>query len=124
MRRIAPEASRNAPPLQLDIDRREALVGGTPIPLTDKEYAILELLVLAGGRPVCADAIGSRLFGSVCAPGPIITFHLCRLLKKLTRARARPVIGAATDGSHAFLSPHRTHPGPAGGARAEPEGLT
>ncbi len=52
-------------PLQLNLDSREVSVNGTPIHLTGKEYAILELLVLRKGMVLTKEAFLNHLYGGM-----------------------------------------------------------
>jgi two-component system, OmpR family, response regulator len=51
-------------PLELTIGEPRVLLDGTPVDLTAREYALLELLAVRAGRVVNKSQIGSRLAGS------------------------------------------------------------
>ncbi len=81
-------------PLELNLDSREVLVNGTPIHLTGKEYAILELLVLRKGMVLTKDAFLNHLYGGMDEPEmKIIDVFICKLRKKLAQAGADNLIG-------------------------------
>ncbi len=50
-------------PLELTIGEPRVLLDGTPVDLTAREYALLELLALRAGRVVNKSQIGTRLAG-------------------------------------------------------------
>ncbi len=50
-------------PISIDRARHEVSVGGKPVALTPKEFALLELLVEAGGRVLTHAAILERIWG-------------------------------------------------------------
>lgn len=80
--------------LQLNLDSREVTVDGTPVHLTGKEYAILELLVLRKGMVLTKEAFLNHLYGGMDEPEmKIIDVFICKLRKKLAQAGAGSVIG-------------------------------
>jgi len=80
--------------LQLNLDSREVLVGGKPVHLTGKEYAILELLVLRKGMVLTKEAFLNHLYGGMDEPEmKIIDVFICKLRKKLAQAGASSLIG-------------------------------
>lgn len=81
-------------PLQLNLDSREVLAGGTPIHLTGKEYAILELLVLRKGMVLTKEMFLNHLYGGMDEPEmKIIDVFICKLRKKLATAGVEDIIG-------------------------------
>lgn len=73
--------------LTLNLGLHEATVAGTPIHLTGKEYAILELLVLRKGMVVTKEAFLNHLYGGMDEPElKIIDVFICKLRKKLSLA--------------------------------------
>ena len=81
-------------PLQLNLDSREVSVDSTPVHLTGKEYAILELLVLRKGMVLTKDAFLNHLYGGMDEPEmKIIDVFVCKLRKKLQAAGAGHLIG-------------------------------
>lgn len=80
--------------LCLNLGSREAAVAGTPIHLTGKEYAILELLMLRKGMVLTKEAFLNHLYGGMDEPEvKIIDVFICKLRKKLAQAGADNVIG-------------------------------
>jgi two-component system OmpR family response regulator len=49
-------------PLQLDTARRQVAVDGSPVPLTAREYGLLEYLALRAGQVVTRTAIWEHLY--------------------------------------------------------------
>jgi len=73
--------------LAVNLDARRAEVAGQPVPLTGKEYAVLELLALRQGMTVTKDMFLSHLYGGRDEPElKIIDVFLCKLRKKLAAA--------------------------------------
>jgi DNA-binding response OmpR family regulator len=54
--------------LSLDPARRTATRGGRPLALTHKEFAVLECLLAAGGRPVSAEELLQRVWDEATNP--------------------------------------------------------
>ncbi len=80
--------------VQLNLDSHEVLVKGTVVPLTGKEYAILELLTLRKGMILTKEAFLNHLYGGMDEPEmKIIDVFICKLRKKLRAAGAANVIG-------------------------------
>ncbi|CAH2604156.1 Cell cycle response regulator CtrA [Rhodovastum atsumiense] len=80
--------------LQLNLDSREVRVGGLPVHLTGKEYAILELMVLRKGMVLTKEAFLNHLYGGMDEPEmKIIDVFICKLRKKLALAGADNLIG-------------------------------
>ena len=64
--------------LSLNLGSREATVAGTPIHLTGKEYAILELLMLRKGMVLTKEAFLNHLYGGMDEPEvKIIDVFIC-----------------------------------------------
>ena len=79
--------------MQLNLDSRDGSVNGTPVHLTGKEYAILELLVLRKGMVLTKDAFLNHLYGGLDEPEmKIIDVFVCKLRKKLQAAGAANLI--------------------------------
>ena len=80
--------------LTLNLGSCEATVAGTPVHLTGKEYAILELLVLRKGMVLTKEAFLNHLYGGMDEPEvKIIDVFICKLRKKLSQAGANNFIG-------------------------------
>ncbi len=73
-------------PLSLDTTRREAFVNGTSLPLTAREFAILEFLMHNRGRAISRFAIAEHVWGDAFDPFSMSNFidvHMSNLRKKL-----------------------------------------
>jgi two-component system cell cycle response regulator CtrA len=80
--------------VELNLDSREVRVGSTPVHLTGKEYAILELLVLRKGMILTKESFLNHLYGGIDEPEmKIIDVFICKLRKKLAQAGAENLIG-------------------------------
>lgn len=102
-------------PVQLKLDVREVAVNGTPVHLTGKEYAILELLVLRRGMVLTKEAFLSHLYGGMDEPeAKIIDVFICKLRRKLSDAGAPSVIGTVWGRGYTVRDPvTRSAPAPA-----------
>jgi two-component system, cell cycle response regulator CtrA len=70
--------------LVVRLDAQRAEIAGQPVPLTVKEYQMLEVLALRRGTPVTKDMFLSHLYGGRDEPGlKIIDVFMCKLRKKL-----------------------------------------
>ena len=95
-------------PLQLNLDSREVSVGGRPVHLTGKEYAILELLVLRKGMVLTKETFLNHLYGGMDEPEmKIIDVFICKLRKKLAQAGADNLIGTAWGRGYLMREPER-----------------
>jgi two-component system cell cycle response regulator CtrA len=75
--------------LTVNLDSRIATVGGYPLNLTGKEYAILEYMALRKGNTCTKEQIMNRLYGGRDEPElKIIDVFICKLRKKLRLAGA------------------------------------
>ena len=73
--------------VQLDTAARSASVAGNALPLTDKEVGLLELLLLARGRPQPQETIFATVWGYADAPGNnLVDVYVGRLRRKLSTA--------------------------------------
>lgn len=72
--------------LEVDQDNRRVLAGGTPVHLTDNEYAALELLIRAHGSALHRRKLFDNLYGSKRRAERNIDFLIFSLRKKLTLA--------------------------------------
>jgi len=87
--------------LQLNLDSREVLVGGTSVRLTGKEYAVLELLVLRKGMVLSKDMFLDHLYGGTGEPdSKIIDLLVSRVRKKLADAGAPDAISTVWGCGH------------------------
>ena len=73
---------------------REVTVAGTPVRLTGKEFAILELLILRMGTTLSKEALLSHLYGGMDEPeSRMIHVFVCKLRRKLALAGAPDFVG-------------------------------
>jgi two-component system cell cycle response regulator CtrA len=73
--------------LVVDLDEKMAAVGSKRIPLTTKEYQMLELLGLRKGTTITKEMFLNHLYGGMDEPElKIIDVFICKLRKKLANA--------------------------------------
>jgi len=73
--------------LAVNVDAKRAEIAGQPVPLTGKEYRMLELLALRKGMTISKDMFLSHLYGGMDEPElKIIDVFMCKLRKKLAAA--------------------------------------
>lgn len=97
--------------VQLNLDSREVLVDCAPVPLTGKEYAILELLVLRKGMVLTKEAFLNHLYGGMDEPEmKIIDVFVCKLRKKLAQAGADNLIGTIWGRGYMLREPDAVSP--------------
>ena len=81
-------------PVTLNQDTREVHAHGQPVRLTNKEFALFELLVLRKGAMLSKDAILNHLYDGMDEPEmKIVDVFVCKLRKKLADAGAGDLIG-------------------------------
>jgi two-component system, cell cycle response regulator CtrA len=80
-------------PVVLDMDSNTVAVNNHDVHLTEKEYRILELLLLRGGSIIAKESFLNHLYGGNDEPDiKIIDVFICKLRKKLQVAGAPNVI--------------------------------
>ena len=73
--------------LTVNLDEQRADVSGRMVPLTGKEYRMLELLALRKGSTITKEMFLSHLYGGMDEPElKIIDVFICKLRKKLSLA--------------------------------------
>ncbi len=73
--------------LTVDLGTRDVWVDGVPVRLTEKEFQVLEALVLKKGHVLTKDHFLNYLYGGMDEPdAKIIDVFICKLRKKLTTA--------------------------------------
>ena len=99
--------------LELDIDSREVAVSGTPVHLTGKEFAILELLMLRKGVVLTKEAFLNHLYGGMDEPEvKIIDVFICKLRKKLAQQEGGDsLIGTVWGRGYVLREPTAAVPG-------------
>ncbi|MFC7474430.1 response regulator transcription factor CtrA [Dankookia sp. GCM10030260] len=94
-------------PLVLNLGSREVMVAGTPVHLTGKEYAILELLTLRKGVVMTKEAFLNHLYGGMDEPEvKIIDVFICKLRKKLAQAGADNLIATVWGRGYVLREPN------------------
>lgn len=71
--------------LVVNLDVKAAEVAGERVPLSSKEYQMLELLALRRGATLTKESFLNHLYGELDEPGPkIIDVFICKIRKKLS----------------------------------------
>lgn len=79
-------------PLTLDLTRHDVSKGGTPVPLTDKEFQILALLMKKPGVVVSRDEFLNTVWGEeVYVTHRTVDTHISALRKKIEEDPEKPV---------------------------------
>jgi DNA-binding response OmpR family regulator len=79
--------------LELDLLRREALRGGTPLQLTQQEFVLLEYLCRNAGRVVTRSMILDKVWGMRIQPDTnVVDVHIYRLRGKVDGKGQQPLI--------------------------------
>lgn len=75
-------------PLRVDIGGKRTTVGGEPLHLTGKEYALIELLAMRCGQVVHRHTILDHMYGSYLDEpvDKIVAVYICKVRKKLAAA--------------------------------------
>ncbi len=82
--------------IDVDTERREVLADGAAVPLTRREYQLLELLALRRGAAVEKEDILAQLYDGPETPDPkIVDVYVCKIRRKL--AAAAPQLTAGID---------------------------
>ena len=77
----------------LDVDHRDVVANGVRVHFTNKEFALLELLVLRRNMIMTKEAILSQLYGGMDEPEiKIIDVFVCKIRSKLTKVGLPAVI--------------------------------
>lgn len=84
LRRTAPDrALLEFDELMIDMSRRQVSQGGRSVRLTPTEFAILELLARAAGKPVSNRTIAESVWGAGSASADTVRVHVGSLRRKL-----------------------------------------
>lgn len=98
--------------LRFDIIRRSLTHNSRPVPLTAKEYAVLEAMVLRRGTILTKEALLDQLYGGRDMPGTrTIDVFVCQLRKKLA-AYGLPDVIETVRGLGYLLNDARPVPAP------------
>lgn len=77
----------------LDVDCQDIVANGVRVHFTNKEFAVLQLLVLRRNMVMTKEAILSQLYGGMDEPeAKIIDVFVCKIRSKLTKAGLANVI--------------------------------
>jgi two-component system cell cycle response regulator CtrA len=83
----AQELIRVGKRLVIDLKNKVAMVDEQPLPISNKEYAILELLAVRQGTTITKEMFLNHLYGGLDEPElKIVDVFVCKLRKKLTQA--------------------------------------
>lgn len=81
----------NAGPLSLNLDTRTAVIHGAPLHLTNKQFQMLECLMLRKGATQTKEQILNALYGGRDEPElKIIDVYICKLRKVIAAAGGDP----------------------------------
>ena len=77
----------------LDVDHQDVVANGVRVHFTNKEFALLQLLVLRRNMVMTKEAILSQLYGNMDEPEiKIVDVFICKIRSKLTKAGLPTVI--------------------------------
>jgi len=94
--------------LELDQQSHCVSFNGRPVPLTRKEFSILELMMLRKGMSLSKDAFLNHLYGGIDEPdAKIIDVFVCKLRKKLSGAGATDLIQTMWGCGYMIRDPNR-----------------
>lgn len=113
IRAILRRTGRNALPgeplvledIRLDRAAREVLVGGKPVPMTNAEFAILEILLQNVGVVVTREQLTETVLGRKLGPfDRVIDVHVSNIRKKLAMLQSANRIKAVRGSGYIFVS--------------------
>jgi DNA-binding response OmpR family regulator len=78
--------------LEIDSSTRQVRRGGQELPLTPREYALLEALARNEGRPITREHILERVWGDDESYSNTVSFHVASLRKKVDADHAVKLI--------------------------------
>ncbi len=88
--RSGPSAELTVGGLHIDLDRREALLDGTPLELTRREFDLLSYLAARPGRVVARRELLAEVWRQAYGDDQTIDVHLSWLRRKLGETAAAP----------------------------------
>ena len=96
----------------LSLATREAAVDGLPMPLTPKEFAVLELLFLRRNTVLSKDAFLDHLYGDTSErqSAAIVDVFICKLRRKLAQAGAQATIATVWGRGYMVRAEDRDRP--------------
>ncbi len=109
--------------MSIDLKGRSATTGGQTIPLSKREFSILELLSLRKGRVVSKETILDHLYGGMDEPDmKIVDVFVCKLRAKIAKATGgEHYIGTAWGSGYKLEQP--PEPAPETARSAVPSGV-
>ncbi|MEX2217941.1 MAG: response regulator transcription factor, partial [Phycisphaerales bacterium] len=79
--------------LELDLTQRRARRGGSEVPLTEREFALLEHFMRNAQRPLAREDIGRQLWGADFDPNAhAVDLYASSLRRKIDHGHAKPLI--------------------------------
>jgi len=99
--------------LTVDMQAREVLADSQPVPLTRREYQLIELLALRRGTTVSKDALLTHMYGGLEEPdAKIIDVYVCKIRRKLSAVAPHLVarIDTAWGRGYALTAPQQDRP--------------
>lgn len=91
--------------IRLDRGAREVQVRGTPLPLTNAEFAVLEILVQNIGQVVTREQLTESVLGRKLGPfDRVIDVHVSNIRKKLASRQGGNRIKAVRGSGYTFVS--------------------
>ena len=97
--------------LSLGVESREVQINGTPVHLTIRETAVLELLMLRKGLVITKEMLLNHLYGGLDEPETkIIDVFVCKVRKRLEQAGLRNAIETVWGHGYIMRSPAMLSP--------------
>lgn len=97
--------------LSLDLERQSVTVGDTHVPLTNKEFSLLQLLTLRKNTVMTKEAILTNLYGGMDEPeAKIIDVFVCKVRAKLAKAGLPDIIKTVWGRGYLVSDASRTAP--------------
>lgn len=92
LRRIQPASVIRVADLEVDSDAVTVHRGGTPVPLTAREFELLHYLALNANHVVTRDAILDRVWDDACPVANVVDVYIGYLRKKIDGGNRPPLI--------------------------------
>lgn len=92
--------------MTVDLQERKVDIAGKQIPLTNKEYSLLELLSIRRGNTITKEVILNHLYNGMDEPeGKIIDVFVCKLRKKLSKVSGEEYIDTVWGRGYSLKEP-------------------
>ncbi len=92
--------------MTVDLQERKVEIAGKTIPLTNKEYSLLELLSIRRGNTITKEVILNHLYNGMDEPeGKIVDVFVCKLRKKLSKASGEEYIDTVWGRGYSLKEP-------------------